>query len=878
MKKRILSILLTMLLVFSFIPFGSAASVENKTESQQAAEFVSGILGTLGSDSETVVDTWMSGAETYSSKTNNVTRAEFVQAMAELFKVDTSVKFEQVFVDVPPSHENASAVIQACKLGWISYGETFRPTSDITYPEALKIAVSAMGYDDVAKAQGGYPTGYLWVADRIGLLDRLSMSEDQYISNDELMILIENMLNAKVARVVGDGIMTTYDTEMTLMEYYYDIYKVKGIVDATKHSSLTSETKEFSKDMISINGVAYNFDGFGDDYLGYNVYAYCRDNIETGTREIVYLKPVKNEIYEYPTTDYAGFTKGNIEFEDRDSTYSAKHKVSDTYVLIYNGKKVTDKANVLNYLNNSNGFIKIIDNDDDAEFDIIFVYDYKYIYVSEVDGENEIISDNNSHLNNINLEETDYVIYDNATGKEVGFEDIKIGSVIGVAMSKDSKFARLVLCDEELSGKPDSFGSEGVIFNGVEYEESEYYKKYYMTAHNKYESGVYYVGINNDIVAYSAVGTNMTYGYGIQVASDTGFDAVVKIKVLNDYGKVMIYELADRVMIDGVWKDADESGVENLVNTLFKYALVDGKIKYIDTPEELTLENMFEESSYDSMNYSDFPAVANGRYRSTGIAFENAYYVNKAVVFVIDESDVEYGSKVGNYNYLETAENYTGKAMFYDIDGVGFAGAVVTTKDFGGALGASSSNGSVIQSVSKAIDNEGEECYKVKLMTYQGYLKTYYMDYDLMPKKSNGKILGFGDIVKTMVDTADTRILKAEVMFDGETMNIEDTERFKESLISNNNYRYGMVYHYNNNQISYSNTQNFDGSYVFDLSTLRYQLVNTTNLVTIDRESKTIRKGYQDDFKSYRDYEDKASRVIVMYNYTSSSGVFIYEN
>ena len=152
------------------------------------------------------------------------------------------------------------------------------------------------------------------------------------------------------------------------------------------------------------------------------------------------------------------------------------------------------------------------------------------------------------------------------------------------------------------------------------------------------------------------------------------------------------------------------------------------------------------------------------------------------------------------------------------------------------------------------------------------------MAYDLMPKKTSGKMLGMGDIVKTLTDTKDERILGIEVMFDGEKMAVEATDKFKDTSFANNNFRYGMVYNYNNNNIAYSNTTSFDGSYVFDLSTLKYQSVNTTNIVTIDRDAKVVRKGYQDDFKSYRDYEDLASRVVVMCNYSGCSGVFIYEN
>lgn len=860
MKKRILSMLLTLLVVFSFMPPGNASASIDKTDAENATAFVESLIGSVTVAKE------------------NVTRAEFVGAMAKVFKLDTSVQYEQFFEDVSVSNEYASAIRQACELGWISYADAFRPTNAVTYSEAVKIAVSAMGYDDVAQAQGGYPTGYFWVANKIGITDRLSMTDDLTLTKDELMIFIENMMNAKIAKLVGNGIMTTYSTEETLMKAYYDIYKIKGIIDATKHSSLTSETDEFPRDMISINGVSYYYDGYSDDYLGYNVHAYCRYDEETDVTKVVYLKFLNNEVYEYSTGEYSGFANGKIKFDVEDGKTTDSYKVEDAYTFVYNGKKMSDKSDITTLFKDGNGFIKLVDNDADGVIEVISLDDYKYIYVSEVDGETETIADNNSGENNVVLEDTEYVIY-NENGEEVGFEDIKIGSVVAVAVSKDSKIAKLILCDGIVSGSPSSYGSDGIaVFDGVEYEESPYFKKYYGTSYNKNEGGVYYLGINNHIVAYSAVGTKMTYGYVIQAQETYGIDSTTKMKLLNDSGKVVVMELADRVMVDGVWKKSSQYDASVLIDTLIKYDTKDGKIKHIDTPEELTLEAMYKENSYDSMTKSDFPSTANGKYRNTGVCFENGYYVSKAVVFVIDTDDVEYGSKVGNYNYLESGETYTGEAMFYDIDGVGFAGAVVTTKDLGSALGASATNGSVIHSVTRAIDNEGEECYKVRLMTYQGLFKTYYMDYSLMPVKSSGKILGFGDIVKIIVDVNDTRILGVSVMYDGENMRVENSTYFDESTINNNNFRQGIVYNYNNNHIAYSNTQNTDGTYKFELSTLKYQSVNTTNLVTINREDETIRKGYQDDFKSYRDYEDKASRVVVMYNFGSCSGVFIYEN
>ena len=123
MTKKILSVLLVLVLAFSLMPLtGAYADSFDKTEAQNATAFVESVAGTV------------------SVAKANTNRAEFIGAMAQLFNLDVSNVSEQFFADVPPSHTNNTAIITACKLGWISNGEAFRPTNEITYAEAMKIA------------------------------------------------------------------------------------------------------------------------------------------------------------------------------------------------------------------------------------------------------------------------------------------------------------------------------------------------------------------------------------------------------------------------------------------------------------------------------------------------------------------------------------------------------------------------------------------------------------------------------------------------------------------------------------------------------------------------------------------------------------------
>ena len=94
-----------------------------------------------------------------------VTRAEItkmiVDALAERSSAEASTESTK-FADVSADHWAKGYINQGVADGFIAgMSDTeFDPDANVTYVQAQKMLVSAIGYETYAQAQGGWPTGY----------------------------------------------------------------------------------------------------------------------------------------------------------------------------------------------------------------------------------------------------------------------------------------------------------------------------------------------------------------------------------------------------------------------------------------------------------------------------------------------------------------------------------------------------------------------------------------------------------------------------------------------------------------------------------------------------------------------------------------------
>ena len=109
---------------------------------------------------------------------STITRAETAAIICRLLGVETLAgePADSPFSDVPASHWAAGYVSAASDMNIINgYGNgKFGPSDPVTYEQMAKMLVCAWGNGDMAEERGGYPDGYLEVAEEMGLLDGLS--------------------------------------------------------------------------------------------------------------------------------------------------------------------------------------------------------------------------------------------------------------------------------------------------------------------------------------------------------------------------------------------------------------------------------------------------------------------------------------------------------------------------------------------------------------------------------------------------------------------------------------------------------------------------------------------------------------------------------
>ena len=153
---------------------------------------------------------------------NNVTRAEaskmFAVAGGKLPKgayenyTQTGPTDLSDFKDMPAGHWAYKFVSHAREYGWIGgfSDRTFRPNDNITCEQAVKIMVCLLNYDDLQKQNErtdtlAYPQMYVYIAQKIGLLNGLTVDLGGKATRGFLAALIANALDIPIVEGTKKG-------------------------------------------------------------------------------------------------------------------------------------------------------------------------------------------------------------------------------------------------------------------------------------------------------------------------------------------------------------------------------------------------------------------------------------------------------------------------------------------------------------------------------------------------------------------------------------------------------------------------------------------------------------------------------------------------
>lgn len=193
MRRKNLKVTIGLLLVGLLICPASAASpfpdVDENAEYAEAVEYLKDVGIMRGDDQGNF------------NPNKTVTRAEMATIICNMLGETNNLTVSDTFSDVSTTHWANKYITRAKGLGFISgYGDRkFGPNDNVKYEQAVTMIVRAIGGEQEAQIQGGYPNGYLAVAEDAELLYNVYAEIGEDLSRaDVASILYAYFCNASV--------------------------------------------------------------------------------------------------------------------------------------------------------------------------------------------------------------------------------------------------------------------------------------------------------------------------------------------------------------------------------------------------------------------------------------------------------------------------------------------------------------------------------------------------------------------------------------------------------------------------------------------------------------------------------------------------------
>ena len=606
MLKRILSILMVCSLLLGAIPgFAQEAETQEVVNEYELLPAAYDVVTALGiceyKDSEL---------------TTTITRGEFAKVVSLLCGFGEGNKNANMFSDVSSEHKYAGYINALAKAGIVSgyKGTGYSPDTNVSINEAITTVIRAMGYAAKAENQGGYPYGYVAVAQRLGVMDNLT-SSNAAITKAEVIQLAFNALEADA--MVAEGLVNgevSYGTYRgyTLGEYVFGMVHLTGKVEAVDISSLRGENELDSEQILIDDVEILAEEKILWDYLGYEVDAwYITD--KSGIRNLVHIEKTDyNKVIEIPVTDIVSINKGTITYYDnRNKKEEASFKIAGP--VIYNTVATYEAFNMDMFKYADGGTVTLISNDGDKVADVIVAEVYTDNVVSALYATEMTLYDKFEAGRKIKLDTTvddPYTVIYNSEGQEIGFSGVKLGDVVSVYASMDDadqKFIKAVAHSASVEGIVSEVTYVDDVAEVTIDEVSYRLTKRCFTNRRKFiNPGAALKLILNtegrvcDLVSISA---GLEFAYLIALDEGEGLDSKISVKLLKMDGTFAIYDLAENVTVDtNVYKNGYRNGkyildtlvesskalfpnaaIENCIAQPIQFRVSDGKLSSVDT-------------------------------------------------------------------------------------------------------------------------------------------------------------------------------------------------------------------------------------------------------------------------------------------------------
>lgn len=618
--KRILALILCAIMAIPFI--GANDIYAKDIEFAEDYEMAVSVLKHIGVVDEFNVE---NGGNAY----NPVSRAKFAEMVAKSLKLNNTSD-TIYFSDVKNDHRAYNYINALVENSIVSLADDnlFNPDDTITYEQAIKILVRAIGYGVYAEGEGGFPYGYIKAANKLKLTDGKSVSGG--LNYSDSVVLLFNALNTGIldSTVISQNSAEYSRSDDTSLSIYWNIHEKEGRL--TEFYGGSSESKFVDKDEVCIGGKIYKITDTLNPkpyFTNYVEYLYEKSG---DTETVIYLENSKsqNNGTIIDTEQYLSFSSDSntiTYYKNTDSTSTSTIGIARSAKIIFNGVPYDGSLKKLfadKFDNKSHRGTIYINSTESKKNDLIVIEAYRAFVIGHADSDGKIYNKYNSS-DIIDTENCDVInFYDN--NNTLIENNIADGAVYMAAVSEDKSTVTMIYYRTPVAnGKVSTVIKDNkIILDDKEYEIDNAVLNLSPMPNPGSECEIY-----ADSFGYVIYISESKNASGLRLAYVMDYTAKYKdfgeytllFKLLDQDNKIITAESAENIIIDGIKRKSSDV-TRNPLNILPKVKSVgtsyvmeqqviryrtdsDGLIKEIDTSYETAEEK--DDEGYTLTQYPD---------------------------------------------------------------------------------------------------------------------------------------------------------------------------------------------------------------------------------------------------------------------------------
>ena len=518
-----------------------------------------------------------------------ITRAEFTKMIVSLMGFDDVPYYSAApFNDTDMWAKNYINTAYSLSIIDGMGDGTFAPDESVTYMQAQKMMVCALGYISSAEEKGGWPDGFAKMATTLNLtVDIKGINADSPAPRGAIAKLMHNALEVEMLES-KNGLWES--TNKTLLKDYLKVDKLKGtLVGAGDLISAECKTKLNSKQMsvMELNSnkeVIIDFSSFTQNvtdiskYLGNIITVYYQSDNLSGENTLVALdgETTKNEEISLNHDNIVEFSSSSLTYTDGAKQKTVKIN-TDKASVRYNGQPLTDDTVTINgnsysidnalaeWLSPESenfiyGDIKLTDSGSDGTINLIQIYNYETMVAYQAPKTTDYkITDKlitgRSCILDPNAASYSFTITKN--GKQIETTAISTGDVVLIAESLDKSLYTVKVNSNPIKGSVSAMEKDTITVNKEKHKVGDMCADYI----SKNQAGkVIKLGVTGTFytddygtIVYATIDTsaeNLPYAYIANAAIEESEDTAY-VTVYTDGTSTKTYKMKDKIKLNG---------------------------------------------------------------------------------------------------------------------------------------------------------------------------------------------------------------------------------------------------------------------------------------------------------------------------------------